>query len=79
MESRISELTDKLSQTSRDQSDTVRMQRSADKDARDAKMQLADSERHRAKLEGEIRNSEARMESMRHAMHELVSRLFVLS
>lgn len=73
MESRIAELTDQLSQTSRDKSETVRMQRAADKGTRDAKMQLAESDRQRGRMEDEVRNYEAKLAGMRQAMAELVS------
>jgi myosin heavy chain 9/10/11/14 len=79
MESRIAELTDQLSQTSRDRSETVRMQRAADKGARDAKMQLAESDRQRSRMEEEVRNYEAKLASMRQAMAELVSADFLPS
>jgi myosin protein heavy chain len=76
MESRIAELTDQLSQTSRDKSETVRAQRAADKGVRDAKLQLAESDRLRTRMEEEMRNYESKMASMRQSMAELVSTTF---
>jgi chromosome segregation ATPase len=73
MESRIEELTSQLTQTSRDKSETVRLQRSADKNARDAKQQLVESDRQRARLEEEVRNYESKILSMRQAVDDLVS------
>jgi myosin protein heavy chain len=72
MESRIEELTSQLNQTNKDKSDTSRMQRSADKVARDAKFQLAESDRQRAKLEDERKAYEAQILSLRQAMDSLV-------
>ncbi|KAJ6591377.1 myosin II heavy chain [Mycena sp. CBHHK59/15] len=68
MESRIEELTNQLNQTNKDRSDTSRLQRSADKIARDAKYQLAESDRQRAKLEEERRAYEAQILTLRQAM-----------
>jgi myosin protein heavy chain len=73
MESRIEELTTQLSQSSRDKTETVRMQRSADKNARDAKLQQMESDRQRSRLEEEVRSYEAKIVSMRQAMDDLVS------
>jgi len=68
MESRIEELTAQLNQTNKDKSDTSRLQRSADKLARDAKFQLAESDRQRAKLEEERKAFEVQISSLRQAM-----------
>jgi myosin protein heavy chain len=73
LESRIEELTSQLSQTSRDKSETVRLQRTADKTARDAKTQLIESERQRSKLEEEVRNYDAKIHDMRADLDALVS------
>ncbi|KAF9465407.1 hypothetical protein BDZ94DRAFT_1159890 [Collybia nuda] len=68
MESRIEELTSQLNQTNKDKTDNSRLQRSADKIARDAKFQLAESDRARAKLEEERKAYEAQLQSLRQAM-----------
>lgn len=70
MESRIEELTNQLQQTSKD---TSRVNRSADKTARDARFQLAEAERQRARLEEEVKAYEAKVVGMRQSMDELVS------
>lgn len=72
MESRIEELTSQLNQTNKDRTDTSRLQRSADKVARDAKFQLAESDRQRAKLEEERKAYEAQLHSLRQAMDTMV-------
>ena len=72
MESRIEELTNQLSQTSRDKTETVRLQRTADRTARDAKSQLIESDRQRARLEEEVKSYDTKIVSMRQAMDDLV-------
>lgn len=72
MESRIEELTNQLHQTSRDKTETVRLQRTADRTARDARSQLVESERQRSRLEEEVKAYEDRINSMRQALDELV-------
>lgn len=72
MESRIEELTSQLNQTNKDKTDNSRLQRSADKIARDAKFQLAESDRQRAKLEEERKAYEAQLQSLRQAMDTMV-------
>lgn len=49
-----------------------RIQRSADKVARDPKVQLVESDRARMKLEEERRTYEAQLQSLRHAMDTMV-------
>lgn len=72
MESRIEELTNQLHQTNKEKSDTSRLQRSADKLARDTKFQLAESDRQRAKLEEERKAYESQIQSLRQAMDLMV-------
>ena len=69
LESRIEELTNQLNQSTKDSS---RVNRSADKTARDARLQLAESERARARLEEEVKNYESKLSGLRHSMDELV-------
>lgn len=66
VESRIEELTTQLNQTNKDKS------RSADKMARDAKFQAAESDRQRAKLEEERKVYEVQLQSLRQAMDGMV-------
>ncbi|KAI0696624.1 hypothetical protein BC835DRAFT_855770 [Cytidiella melzeri] len=68
LESRIEELTSQLSQSTKD---TSRVNRSADKTARDARLQLAESDRARARLEEEVKNYETKLSSLRQSMDEL--------
>ncbi|KAI0338330.1 hypothetical protein BDW22DRAFT_704784 [Trametopsis cervina] len=68
LESRIEELTNQLNQSTKD---TSRVNRSADKTARDARWQLAESDRARARLEEEVKNYEGKLLSLRQAMDEL--------
>jgi len=67
-ESRIEELTNQLNQTNRDKPEGSRLQRSAEKIARDTKFQLAESDRARLKLEEERKASETQLQSLRRAM-----------
>lgn len=68
MESRIEDLTSQLNQSQKEKSDTSRLQRSADKVARDAKFQLAESDRQKAKLEEERKAYEAQLRNLRQAL-----------
>ena len=70
LESRIEELTNQLSQSSKD---SVRSHRTADRGVRDAKYQLAETDRQRVRLEEEVKAYEAKVVTMRHTMDELVS------
>lgn len=70
LESRIEELTSQLNQSTKD---TSKVNRSADKSARDAKLQLAESDRARSRLEEEVKNYESKLAGLRHSMDELVS------
>ncbi|KAG5653772.1 hypothetical protein H0H81_010613 [Sphagnurus paluster] len=67
-ESRVEELAQQLTQGGKDKVDSARLQRSADKIARDAKFQLAESDRARLKLEEERKAYEAQLQSLRQAM-----------
>lgn len=79
MESRIEELTSQLNQTNKDKSDTSRLQRSADKIARDAKFQLAESDRQKARLEEERKAYESQIATLRLAMDTMVRSTMLLS
>jgi myosin heavy chain 9/10/11/14 len=76
LESRIEELTSQLHQSTKD---TSKVSRSADKSARDAKLQLAESDRARARLEEEVKNYEGKLAGLRQSMDELVSDLYFSS
>ena len=67
LESRIEELTKQLNQSSNRSS----IGRSADRNARDAKFQLAEADRQRERLEEEVKQYEAKVANMRQAMDEL--------
>ncbi|KAF5381605.1 hypothetical protein D9615_005504 [Tricholomella constricta] len=67
MDSRIEELTSQLNQTNKDKSESSRLQRSADKIARDKKFQLAESDR----LEEERRAYEKQLQNLRQAMDSM--------
>ncbi|EIN05521.1 hypothetical protein PUNSTDRAFT_74683 [Punctularia strigosozonata HHB-11173 SS5] len=73
MDSRIEELTSQLNQSSRDKTDSVRLQRTADQATRDVKYQLAESDRQRARLEDEIKGYEARVQNLRDDINELTT------
>lgn len=68
LETRIEELTNQLSQASKD---SVRGNRTADKN-RDTKYQLAESDRQRVRLEEEVKTYEAKVVTMRETMDALV-------
>lgn len=70
-DSRIDEITNQLQQTN-SKVDVQRIQRSADKIARDAKFQQAESERQRTKMEEERRAYQAEIADLRHHMNEIV-------
>jgi myosin protein heavy chain len=69
LEARIEELTSQVNQSSKD---TSRLNRTADKNTRDAVVQLAESDRQRARLEEELKSYESRVQSMRQTMDEMV-------
>lgn len=71
LESRIEELTTQLNQTNKDKSEASRLHRSADKTARDAKVQLAESDRQKARMEEERRSYETHIQNLRQAMDHL--------
>ena len=68
LESRIEELQNQLSQSSKD---TSRL-KTADKGNREAMMQLQESERQRSRLEEELKSYETRVMTMRQTMDEMV-------
>jgi myosin protein heavy chain len=70
LEGRIEELTNQLNQTSKDSS---RLNRTADKSAREAMVHLAESDRQRTRLEEELKSYESRVQTMRQTMDEMVS------
>jgi len=65
MESRIEDLTSRLHQSQKEKSDNSRLQRSVDKVARDARFQLAESDRQKAKLEEERKGYETQLRNLR--------------
>ena len=67
LESRIEELTNQLHQHS--SKDSLRVHRTGDKSA---KVQLAEAERLRSRLEEEVKSYESRVLTMRKTMDELV-------
>ena len=80
LESRIEELQTQLSRATKDSSGL----KTADKGAREAAMQLQESERQRSRLEEEVKSYDDRISTMRKSMDEMVSkvskvRFFVLT
>lgn len=73
-ESRIEELTSQLNQSTKDRS---RLSRSVDKNTNDARFQLAESDRQRARLEEEVKTFEAKIVNMRQTMDELVRLIMI--
>jgi myosin protein heavy chain len=71
LEGRIEELTSQLNHTNQAKNDTSRLQRSA----RDAKAQLADSDRARERLEEERALHEAEIQTLRQQMDAMVCSL----
>lgn len=78
LEARIEELTNQLNQLAKDKGESSRIQRSTDKVARDAKFQLAESDRQRARLEEERNLYESQVQSLRQSLDVMV-RMFVQS
>ena len=68
LESRIEELQNQLSQSTKDSSRL----KSADKGNRETTMQLQESERQRLRLEEELKSYETRVQTMRQTMDEMV-------
>ena len=72
LEARIEELTNQLNQVNKDKGESFRIQRSADKVARDTQFQLAESDRQRARLEEERKAYETQLDDLRQAMDAMV-------
>ncbi|EGN94343.1 hypothetical protein SERLA73DRAFT_188181 [Serpula lacrymans var. lacrymans S7.3] len=68
LEGRIEELEAQLKQTSKDKNDPNRLLHSSDKAVRDAKFQLAESDRQRTRLEEERKSHEAQIQSLRQTL-----------
>lgn len=79
LESRIEELTSKLTQESKEKSETLRMSRTADKSVRDAKFQLMESDRQRVRLEDEVKAYEKKVDDLRQSIDGLVRPRIVYS
>lgn len=71
-ESKIEELTNQLHQSGKEKSENSRSLRAADKLARDAKLQIVESDRQRQKLEEERKAYENQIEDLRKAMDKMV-------
>jgi predicted nuclease with TOPRIM domain len=73
-------LTSKLNQESKEKSETMKMQRDADKSIREIQLQLTESERQRLKLQEELRTYESKVIGLRETVDQLVSlELFALA
>jgi predicted nuclease with TOPRIM domain len=72
LESRIDELTTKLNQESNEKTETMKMQRDADKGFREVQLQLTESERQRLKLQEEVRGYESKVLGLRQSIDQLV-------
>lgn len=70
LESRIDELQSKLSQESKEKTDSIRVHRTAE---RDTKFQLAEAERQRLRLEEKVQEAETQVNEMRQSLDALVS------
>ncbi|KAG9219957.1 hypothetical protein CCMSSC00406_0006870 [Pleurotus cornucopiae] len=70
-ESKIEELTNQLHQSGKEKSENSRSLRAADKLARDAKLQIVESDRQRQKLEEERKAYENQIEDLRKAMDKM--------
>ena len=79
LENRIEELTSKLTQESKEKSETLRMSRTADKSVRDIKFQLTESDRQRVRLEDEVKTYEKKVLDLRQSVDALVSSITWLS
>ena len=79
LENRIEELTSKLTQESKEKSETLRMSRTADKNVRDTKFQLIESDRQRVRLEDEVKTYEKKVLDLRQSVDALVSPITLLS
>jgi len=79
MESRIEEITSKLTQEAKEKSEAIRLSRSADKSIRDTKFQLVESERQKSRLEDEARGYEKKVVELREQVDILVRVLNPLS
>lgn len=75
LESRIEELQNQLSQSSKDSSRL----KTADKGTREVAMQLQESERQRSRLEEEVKSYETRVHTMRQSMDEMVGNVLRVS
>ena len=69
LESRIEELQSKLSQESKDKTDSIRQHRTSE---RDTKFQLVESERQRSRLEEKVQETEAQVGELRSVIDGLV-------
>jgi myosin protein heavy chain len=72
LESRIEELTSKLTQESREKTEFQRHGRDADKTARELRLELTESERQRLKLQEEIQANDERVAKLRGDIAALV-------
>lgn len=73
LESRIEELTTRLNQEEKEKSETLRLHRTADKTARDMSFRLQESDRHRLRLEEELKGYEEKVQALRQKQTELVN------
>jgi myosin protein heavy chain len=78
LESRIEELTSQLNHSNSVKSDNSRLRHSSDKFARDAKTQLAESDRIRQRLEEERKVHESQIMALRQQMDIVVRSYSVL-
>lgn len=75
LENRIEELTNRLSQSTKD---GPRLHRTTDQSVRDVKSQLVEADRHRVRLEEEVKTYETKVLGMRKTVDELVCHAFLV-
>jgi myosin protein heavy chain len=73
LDTRIEELTARLTQEEREKTEHAKLQRTADKSARDLKFQLVEIDRQRLRMEEEVKGSEGKITSLRNEYNDLVS------
>ncbi|CAG7850212.1 Myosin heavy chain, non-muscle AltName: Full=Myosin II; AltName: Full=Non-muscle MHC; AltName: Full=Zipper protein [Serendipita indica DSM 11827] len=71
-EMRIEELQNRLAQEERERTEASKLHRTADKNARELNFQLTESNRHRLRLEEELKGAEQKIEGLRVEFNELL-------
>ena len=69
---RIEELQTRLAQEEEERNEASKLHKTADKNARELNFQLTESNRHRLRLEEELKGAEQKIEGLRIEFNELV-------